>query len=109
MEVRVTELLGVSKLDIDDSGCGLMLGGVLLSCKVVGNTVVVSSIILGSVFVLGEKVRLETEIVKSSDVAKVSEVDEIGIMVDSDDNSESEGMLVRVSGVMELSRKLDVD
>lgn len=102
VEVRGIELLGVSKLDIDDSGSKLMLGGVLVSCKVEGSTVVVSSIILVSVVVLGKKVRRETEMLKSSDVAEVSEVDEIGIMVDSDDNSESEGMLVRVSDGVEL-------
>lgn len=102
VEVRGIELLGVSKFDIDDSGPRLMLGGVLVSCKVEGSTVVVSSIILVSVVVLGKEVRLETEMLKSSDVAEVSEVDEIGIMVDSDDNSESEGMLVRVSDGVEL-------
>ena len=102
VEVRGTELLEISKLDIDDLSSELMLGGMLMSCKVEGNTVVVSSIILGSVVVVGKEVRLE-----SSGLAEVSEVDEIGTMVGSDDNSESGGILVRVSGVMELSKKLD--
>lgn len=104
---EILELIDASKLEIDDSRSELMLDGPLVGGKVDDNTVVVSSIMLGSVIVLVKEVKTGTEIVGSSDIVRVSEVDEIGIVVDSDGNSDCEGMVIKVSEGVELSRKLD--